>query len=200
MNQGALVLDIRKPEEFAKGHIEGALNIPVQILPQRLADVGPGHATLEWDTTTDHAFPTGDDGWIVHGGMVTALLDTAMGQSTWTLLNHGEVFLTANLHTEFYRPTVPGLLRAVGRVEHHRDARRAQVLGLLLGVFLSSQIIGRGFLVFRLTGSAADLGLVYFVMVLRIRESQGWSVGETLLILLASALPFGGFWAGRHLK
>jgi integral membrane protein len=42
--------------------------------------------------------------------------------------------------------------------------------------------------------------LVYFVMVLRIRESQGWSVGETLLILLASALPFGGFWAGRHLK
>ncbi|MGH9225314.1 MAG: DUF3817 domain-containing protein [Acidimicrobiales bacterium] len=41
--------------------------------------------------------------------------------------------------------------------------------------------------------------LVYFVMVLRIRESQGWGAGETLLILLASALPFGGFWAGRHL-
>ena len=88
------------------------------FLGWRLADVGPGHATLEWDTTTDHAFPTGDDGWIVHGGMVTALLDTAMGQSTWTLLNHGEVFLTANLHTEFYRPTRPGPLRAEGRVVH----------------------------------------------------------------------------------
>ena len=88
------------------------------FLGWRLADVGPGHATLEWATTTDPAFPTGDDGWIVHGGMVTALLDTAMGQSTWTLLNHGEVFLTANLHTEFYRPTRPGPLRAEGRVVH----------------------------------------------------------------------------------
>lgn len=88
------------------------------FLGWRLADIGPGYAALEWDTTSDHAFPTGDDGWIVHGGMVTALLDTAMGQSTWTLLDHGEVFLTANLHTEFYRPARPGLLRAEGRVVH----------------------------------------------------------------------------------
>ncbi len=89
-----------------------------EFLGWRLADVGAGHATLEWDTTTDHAFPTQDDDWIVHGGMVTALLDTAMGQSTWTLLDHGEVFLTANLHTEFYRPARPGLLRAEGRIVH----------------------------------------------------------------------------------
>lgn len=88
------------------------------FLGWRLADIGPGFATLEWDTTTDHAFPTGEDGWIVHGGMVTALLDTAMGQSTWTLLDRGEVFLTANLLTEFYRPAKPGLLRAEGRVVH----------------------------------------------------------------------------------
>ena len=88
-----------------------------EFLGWRLADVAPGRATLEWDTTTDHAFPAGDD-WIVHGGMVTALLDTAMGQSTWTLLDHGEVFLTADLHTDFYRPARPGLLRAEGRVVH----------------------------------------------------------------------------------
>lgn len=87
------------------------------FLGWRLADVAPGRATLEWETTTDHAFPAGDD-WIVHGGMVTALLDTAMGQSTWTLLNHGEVFLTSDLHTDFYRPTRPGLLRAEGQVIH----------------------------------------------------------------------------------
>lgn len=88
------------------------------FLGWRLAEVAPGRATLEWDTTTDHAFPTNDGEWIVHGGMVTALLDTAMGQSTWTLLDRGEVFLTANLHTEFYRATKPGLLRAQGRVVH----------------------------------------------------------------------------------
>ena len=88
------------------------------FLGWRLADIGPGHATLEWDTTTDHAFPTGDDEWIVHGGMVTALLDTAMGQSTWTLLDRGEVFLTTSLHTEFYRAARPGRLRAEGRIVH----------------------------------------------------------------------------------
>ena len=81
-----------------------------------LAAIAPGEATLEWETTTDHAFPTHEGGWIVHGGMVTAILDTAMGQATWTLLNRNEVFLTANLHVEFYRPTKPGLVRAEGRV------------------------------------------------------------------------------------
>jgi rhodanese-related sulfurtransferase len=28
MNQGALVLDIRKPEEFAQGHVNGARQLP----------------------------------------------------------------------------------------------------------------------------------------------------------------------------
>jgi uncharacterized protein (TIGR00369 family) len=83
----------------------------------RLADVGPGRAVLEWEPDVDHSFPAGD-GWIVHGGMVTALLDTAMGQSTWTLLNKDEVFLTADLRTEFYRVTSPGLIRASGQVVH----------------------------------------------------------------------------------
>lgn len=100
------------------------------FLGWRLADMGPGFATLEWDTTSDHAFPTADNDWIVHGGMVTALLDTAMGQSTWTLLDRGEVFLTANLHTEFYRPARPGPLRAEGRIVH-KSRRVAFAVGEL---------------------------------------------------------------------
>jgi uncharacterized protein (TIGR00369 family) len=82
-----------------------------------LADLEPGRAVLEWQPDSDHSFAAGDD-WIVHGGMVTALLDTAMGQSTWTLLNMDEVFLTADLRTEFYRVTTPGLIRATGWVVH----------------------------------------------------------------------------------
>jgi len=35
--------------------------------------------------------------------------------------------------------------------------------------------------------------LVYFVLVLLVREEQGWSVGQTLIVLVASALPFGAF-------
>ncbi|HVE76667.1 MAG TPA: PaaI family thioesterase, partial [Actinomycetota bacterium] len=77
----------------------------------------PGFVKLEWEPSSNHSFPAGG-GWIVHGGMVTALLDTAMGSATWTLLNDHEVFLTADLRTEFYRPTVPGRVTAEGRVIH----------------------------------------------------------------------------------
>ncbi len=42
--------------------------------------------------------------------------------------------------------------------------------------------------------------LVYLVLVLRIREGQGWGLGRTLLVLFMSAVPLGGFWAGRHLR
>ena len=34
--QGALLLDVRTPEEFAAGHVEGATNIPVQELESKL--------------------------------------------------------------------------------------------------------------------------------------------------------------------
>ena len=82
-----------------------------------LSELEPGRATLEWEPGEDHSFPTGK-GWVVHGGMVTALLDTAMGQATWSLLDRGEAFLTADLRTEFFRPTTPGRIVAKGRVLH----------------------------------------------------------------------------------
>jgi len=112
----------------------------------RRVEVAPGRAVLEWEPTIDHAFPAGDD-WIVHGGMVTAILDTAMGSATWTLLDRGEVFLTADLRTEFYRPARPGRVRATGWVvqktrrvtfaaaDLHNDA------GVLLASGRASQVI-----------------------------------------------------------
>jgi phage shock protein E len=38
---GAAVIDVRSPDEFADGAYPGARNIPVSLLPNRLADVGP---------------------------------------------------------------------------------------------------------------------------------------------------------------
>jgi uncharacterized protein (TIGR00369 family) len=81
----------------------------------RRAELEAGRAVLEWETSTDQAFPAGD-GWIVHGGMVTAILDSAMGSATWSLLDRDEVYLTADLRTEFYRPTRLGRIRATGWV------------------------------------------------------------------------------------
>ena len=37
---GALLLDVRMPDEFAGGHIDNAVNIPLLQLGGRLADVG----------------------------------------------------------------------------------------------------------------------------------------------------------------
>lgn len=36
---GAVLLDVREPVEWSAGHIEGARHIPMNDLPQRLADV-----------------------------------------------------------------------------------------------------------------------------------------------------------------
>lgn len=36
----ALLLDVRTTEEFAQGHVDGAVNIPVQNLQTRLEEVG----------------------------------------------------------------------------------------------------------------------------------------------------------------
>jgi phage shock protein E len=39
-DQAALLLDVRTAEEFADAHVPGALNIPVQELQQRQAELG----------------------------------------------------------------------------------------------------------------------------------------------------------------
>ena len=37
---GALLLDVRTPEEFRDRHLEGAVNIPVQELAARVSELG----------------------------------------------------------------------------------------------------------------------------------------------------------------
>ncbi len=36
VKDGALLLDVRTPEEFASGHLDGATNVPVQVLESKL--------------------------------------------------------------------------------------------------------------------------------------------------------------------
>jgi uncharacterized protein (TIGR00369 family) len=86
-----------------------------RTLNYRRTDWQPGATTIEWQATADYCFPTAD-GPVVHGGLVTALLDSAMGGACWTVLNNDEVFLTADLRVEFLRVSRPELLRATGTV------------------------------------------------------------------------------------
>lgn len=41
VQSGAVLLDVRSPQEFAGEHVEGALNIPVHDLPRRISELGP---------------------------------------------------------------------------------------------------------------------------------------------------------------
>ncbi|HZQ89427.1 MAG TPA: PaaI family thioesterase [Gaiellaceae bacterium] len=87
-----------------------------RTLAYRGIEQGDGRSVIEWDATPDFCFHDGRGGHIVHGGMVTTLLDTAMGSACWSVLGDDESFLTADLHVEFVRSARPGVLRAEGRV------------------------------------------------------------------------------------
>jgi uncharacterized protein (TIGR00369 family) len=78
-------------------------------------DWGPGFSEVQWDATPEYGF-IGAGGYVIQGGLVTAILDAAMGGACWTVLNRDEIFLTADLRVEFFRPSRPGLLRARGTV------------------------------------------------------------------------------------
>ncbi|MGK7944254.1 MAG: rhodanese-like domain-containing protein [Microcystaceae cyanobacterium] len=39
INAGAIVIDVRTPEEFAGGHLDGALNIPYDEIAQRISEI-----------------------------------------------------------------------------------------------------------------------------------------------------------------
>lgn len=75
----------------------------------------PGSTTIAWDATADYCFRTAG-GPIVQGGLVTALLDAAMGGSCWTVLDRDQAFLTADLRVEFLRSAEVGTLCARGWV------------------------------------------------------------------------------------
>jgi uncharacterized protein (TIGR00369 family) len=61
-----------------------------------------GRAVVAWQATPDYGFGT-HAGHVVQGGLVTALLDAAMGGACWTVLDDQQIFLTADLRVEFLR-------------------------------------------------------------------------------------------------
>lgn len=46
VRQGALLLDVRSAAEFSGGHIDGAINIPIQELSRRMSELGEGSGPI----------------------------------------------------------------------------------------------------------------------------------------------------------
>jgi hypothetical protein len=51
----------------------------------QVVERGGGRSVLTWDAQPEYGFPTAS-GQVIHGGMVTTILDSAMGQATWSVL------------------------------------------------------------------------------------------------------------------
>jgi uncharacterized protein (TIGR00369 family) len=97
-------------DELAREHIWTTLGY-------REAPAEDGRVAIAWDAPLAYTFPTGERS-IVHGGMVATILDSAMGMACFRTLGEHELFLTADLHVDFYRSALPGLLRAEGEIVH----------------------------------------------------------------------------------
>ena len=46
LKKGAIVIDVRSPEEFVSGHFEGSLNIPLQHLATQVGDLDKNKTVL----------------------------------------------------------------------------------------------------------------------------------------------------------
>ena len=104
--------------EFMRRFLTGDLPPPpvMELLGIRLVSVEPGAVGFEFDPSEYMYSPLGN----VHGGIVTVLLDTAMGCSFHTTLPAGVGYTTIELKVNFLRSVTidSGPLRAEGRVVH----------------------------------------------------------------------------------
>jgi uncharacterized protein (TIGR00369 family) len=108
----------------------------------------PGATVVAWDATPDYCFPTAG-GPVVQGGLVTALLDVAMGGACWTVLDTDQVFLTADLRVEFLRSAELGTLSAHGWVVRRTkrvvfcaaELHRGETMGEPIAISRCTQVV-----------------------------------------------------------
>ena len=101
----------------------GTLPLPpaVRTLGIEPVEAEPGRVTFTLDLGEYHLNPFG----IVHGGVLAALLDTAMGCAVHSLLPAAVGYVTGELNVRFLRPAVltGGPLECTGEVVHRAGAR-----------------------------------------------------------------------------
>ncbi|HXW67535.1 MAG TPA: PaaI family thioesterase [Thermoplasmata archaeon] len=104
--------------EFMRSFQTGVLPAPpfMEMLGVRIVSVEPSSVVFEFEPAEYMYSPLGN----VHGGIVTVLLDTAMGCSFHTTLRAGVGYTTLELKVNFLRSVTEasGTLRAEGHVVH----------------------------------------------------------------------------------
>ncbi len=100
--------------DYCRKMVSGEVPIPpvAQLIGMELGAVSPGRAVIELEVGQRHASPLGT----VHGGILCAIADAAMGLAYATTLKEAETFATVELKVNFLRPVWQGRLRADGIV------------------------------------------------------------------------------------
>jgi uncharacterized protein (TIGR00369 family) len=100
--------------QYCQQLLAGEVPIPpvAQLIGMEMGDVGPGRVVMELEADKRHTSPLGT----VHGGILCAIADAAMGLAYATTLNEGETFATVEIKVNFLRPVWQGRLRAEGGV------------------------------------------------------------------------------------
>ncbi|NBA97173.1 PaaI family thioesterase [Pseudomonas sp. R5(2019)] len=73
-------------------------------------------AHIEFDATDQLTNPLGN----IQGGMLTAMLDDAMGPAVYANLPANQLAMTTELNTHYIHPALPGRIIATGRVDHRQ--------------------------------------------------------------------------------
>ena len=100
--------------DYCQKLVAGEAPIPpvAQLIGMEMVGVHPGRVVIELEAGKRHASPLGT----VHGGILGAIADAAMGLAYATTLKEAETFATVELKINFLRPVWKGRLRAEGKV------------------------------------------------------------------------------------
>jgi uncharacterized protein (TIGR00369 family) len=118
--------------------MEGRAPLPpaAALLGWELVSIDPDAGAIEVAYRADERFlnPVG----VIQGGLLSAMLDEAMGPALVASLDPGLFSLTTDLHVQFLRPARPGRLTGRGRV-----TGRTRSMGFLAGELLdeSGQVV-----------------------------------------------------------
>lgn len=110
----------------------------IELLGARLISIAPGRVIVSFKPDILYCNALG----VVHGGIVSALLDTAMGYAATSTLANGEAFTTAQLNVNFVSALPPHApeATAIGHVIH-RGKRTLIAEAVLSG---SDKLYARG--------------------------------------------------------
>lgn len=99
-------------DRFAQAPISRLVGFQVQPPKITAEGLAAGHAVVSLDCSRHHHNPMGR----VHGGLIAALADTAMGIAFGRTLLAGEDFSTIDMQISFIRPVTRGKIRAEATV------------------------------------------------------------------------------------